>query len=417
MGRLVRAARLLRLAADTHVLLLTLHHIVSDAWTRRVLLRDLGALYEAFRAGRPSPLGGLSVQYADYAVWQRSWLRGEVLERQLDYWKRQLAGAPAALDLPADRPRPPVFTGHGARRRFALSAEVRSGIEEVARREDATLFMLLLAAFDVLLYRYTGEGDLVVGTPIAGRGRAEVEPLIGFFVNTLAIRVRCNGEASFVELLGQVREQCLGAYAHQDVPFERLVRDLAPERDLSRTPLFQVSFTLQSAAAGGARLPGLSISSVTGAATTAKFDLTLALSDGPDGLAGSLEYNTDLFDAATVDRMVEPLSTNLLDGIVADLPGRSSRFRSSPAPSACKRSASGTRPPHLGPRARRCTPSSRPRWTAPPTRSPWCSATRAAGQLQRARRGARTSSPIASRALGVGPESRSGYRGRALRRR
>ncbi len=314
-GPLLRA-RLLRLSEDAHVLLLTMHHIVSDAWTKGVFLRELAALYEAFHAGRPSPLPELPVQYADYAAWQRSWLSGEALERQLDYWKVQLAGAPAALDLPTSRPRPAVLTTRGARRRFSLSPDVTSGIEALARGAGATLFMTMLAAFDVLLKRYTWQSDLVVGTPVAGRTLPEIEPLIGFFVNTLVIRVRLDTDGSFVDLLERTREQCLGAYAHQDVPFERLVTELAPERDLARTPLFQVVFTLQDAGAGVIRLPGLSLSGVDGEPTTSKFDLTLAIGRAPEGLLGSLEYNTDLFDDDAAERLVAHYQV-LLAGIVA----------------------------------------------------------------------------------------------------
>jgi amino acid adenylation domain-containing protein/non-ribosomal peptide synthase protein (TIGR01720 family) len=314
-GPLVRG-RLLRLSPTEHVLLLTMHHIVSDAWTKGVLYRELAALYEAFRAGRPSPLPELAIQYADFAAWQRGWLSGETLDRQLSYWKTQLAGAPAALELPTDRPRPPVFSTRGARLRFALPLELSRALKELSRREGTTLFMTLLAAFDALLYRYAGQGDIVVGTPIAGRTRPEIEPLLGFFVNTLVIRARFSGEVTFLELLQRVRESCLGAYAHQDIPFERLVTDLAPERDLSRTPLFQVVFTLQDAPAEVMRLSALALEGVGGETTTAKFDLTLGMGDSPNGLLGSLEYNSDLYDAATAARMVAHFQT-LLRGIVA----------------------------------------------------------------------------------------------------
>ena len=313
-GPLVRA-RLLRLSPVEHMLLLTMHHIVSDAWTKGVLYRELTALYEAFRAGRPSPLRALAVQYADFAAWQRKWLSGETLDRQLAYWKTQLSGAPATLELPTDRPRPPVFSTRGARARFALSPELSRALKDLSRHVGATLFMTLLAAFDALVYRYTAQGDIVVGTPIAGRTRPEIEPLLGFFVNTLVIRARFSGDVPFTELLQRVRESCLGAYAHQDIPFERLVTDLAPERDLSRTPLFQVVFTLQDAPAEVMRLPALALEGVGGETTTAKFDLTLGVGDSPHGLLGSLEYNSDLYDAATVARMITHFQT-LLEGIV-----------------------------------------------------------------------------------------------------
>jgi amino acid adenylation domain-containing protein/non-ribosomal peptide synthase protein (TIGR01720 family) len=318
-GPLVRG-RLLRLARDEHVLLLTMHHIVSDAWTKGVLFREMAALYEAFRAGRPSPLDELPLQYADFAVWQRGWLAGEALDRQLSYWKEQLAGAPAALDLPTDRQRPALSSGAGGRRRFELSPELSRAIRALARREGATLFMILLAAFDVLLARTTGQGDVVVGSPVAGRSRPELEPLIGFFVNTLALRTTVALDMPFTELLGLVRETCLAAYAHADVPFERLVADLAPVRDLSRTPIFQVAFTVQDTAAGVLRLPSLALSAVGAENVTSKFDLTLGLGDGPDVIVGSLEYATDLFDAASADRLIEHYRALL--GAIVEAPER-----------------------------------------------------------------------------------------------
>jgi amino acid adenylation domain-containing protein/non-ribosomal peptide synthase protein (TIGR01720 family) len=313
-GPLFRA-RLIRLGVDEHVLLYTMHHIVSDAWTRGILNRELAALYEAFQSGRPSPLPDLPIQYADYAEWQRSWLDGEALGRQLAYWKKHLEGAPSSIDLPTDRPRPPVQTFRGERRFFELSPELTRGLKDLSRREGATLFMTLLAAFDVLLHRYSGQSDLVVGTPILNRTRQETEGLIGFFLNTLAIRAEITPELTFQELLGRVREACLGAYGHQDMPFERLVTELSPERDLSRSPLFQVMFTLQNAPGEAPRLGGLRLSPVSSGIATSKFDLTLGLGEGRGGLLGSFEYNSDLFDQSTIDRMIEHLRT-LLEGVV-----------------------------------------------------------------------------------------------------
>ncbi len=300
-GPLLRA-RLLRLSEREHLLLLTMHHVVSDAWSTGVLHRELGALYEAFREGRSSPLAELPVQYADFAAWQRSLLQGEVLEQQLAYWREQLRGAPA-LDLPTDRPRPPVLSTRGASRRFAVAPATSRGLGELARRAGATLFMTLLATFDALLHRTTGQRDLAVGTPIAGRTRPEIEPLVGFFVNTLVIRAAWGGDATFLDLLARVRESCLGAYAHQDVPFELLVGELAPSRDLARTPLFQVLFTLLHAG-DALRLGGLTVSGVGAETTTAKFELTLGIRESGDELSGELAYNTDLFDAETIDRLV-----------------------------------------------------------------------------------------------------------------
>ena len=257
-GPLLRAT-LLRLADEEHVLLLTMHHIVSDGWSMGVLFRELFTLYESFSRGlraRPaSPLPPLAVQYADFAVWQRGWLQGEVLQRQLDWWRERLGGAPPALELPTDRPRPAVASSRGASLVFRLSADVTRGLRSLARREGATLYMVTHAALDLLLSRWSGQEDLVVGSPIAGRTQVGTEGLIGFFVNTLALRIDLSGDPSFRELLGRVRETALGAYAHQELPFERLVEEVAPERGLSHTPLFQVMFALQNVDSGGGRAP------------------------------------------------------------------------------------------------------------------------------------------------------------------
>ncbi|MEO5727675.1 MAG: condensation domain-containing protein, partial [Byssovorax sp.] len=315
-GPILRA-RALRLAEDRHVLLFAVHHIASDAWSSGVFVRELGALYRAFVSGTPSPLTELPIQYADYAAWQRRWLADTALDQQLAYWRGHLAGAPGALDLPADRLRSPVPSHRGDRRSRVISRSVAQALAELARREGVTLFMTLLAAFDVLLYRYTGQGDLVVGTPIAGRTQAETEGLIGFFVNTLALRAELSGETSFRALLQQVKETCLGAYAHQDMPFERLVQELVPERDLGRSPLFQVTFTLQSAPREAMALEGLRAENLRVAGASAKFDLTLAMIEGSSGLTALFEYATDLFDASTIERLLGHLET-LLEGIAAD---------------------------------------------------------------------------------------------------
>ena len=312
----VLRATLFAFAADDHALVLTMHHVASDGWSVGVLNRELTALYEAFSQGRPSPLGELPIQYADYAVWQRGWLSGEVLDRHLAYWKGRLAGASRVLDLPTDRPRPPQPTHRGGVRRFALAAEPTAALRKLARGEGATLFMTLLAAFDVLLWRWSGQADLVVGSPIAGRTRAETESLVGFFVNTLVLRTELADDLTFRGLLARVREDALGAYAHQDTPFERLVQELEPVRDLSRTPLFQVMFTLQNAPMGAARLPGLTRRGVAADSGTAKFDLTLTLADGPSGLMGAMEHATDLFDGETVERMLASFGA-LLEGLAA----------------------------------------------------------------------------------------------------
>ncbi|HJR08608.1 MAG TPA: non-ribosomal peptide synthase/polyketide synthase [Pyrinomonadaceae bacterium] len=312
---LVRA-RLLQVADDEHVLLFTMHHIISDGWSVNVLLGEVAALYEAYMRGERSPLAELSIQYADFAAWQRAWLDGEQLDAQLRYWHEQLRDAPALLELPTDRPRQPVQTYRGATARFTLPKNLSQALQRLSRREGATLFMTLLAAFQSLLQRYSGANDVVVGTPIAGRNRAEIEGLIGFFVNTLVLRATFDGDPSFVELLARVREVCLGAYAHQDVPFEKLVEELQPEREMSHTPLFQVMFALQNAVAP-TQLPGLELSSLEVESGVAKFDLTLGMNETDEGLGGLFEYNTDLFEGETIERMIGHLTT-LLEAIVAD---------------------------------------------------------------------------------------------------
>ncbi|HEY0730621.1 MAG TPA: condensation domain-containing protein, partial [Pyrinomonadaceae bacterium] len=271
-GPLIRAM-LMRLATDEHVLLVTMHHIISDGWSQTILMNELGALYEAALAGRDSPLPELPIQYADFAEWQRRWLQGEVLDQQLDYWRKHLTGAPASLELPADRPRPAVQTFNGARHSFSLSRDLLALVVELSRREDATLFMTLLTAFYVLLHRYTGETDIVVGTPVANRNRQELEPLIGFFVNTLALRANLSGDPAFRELLAQVRNVSLEAYAHQDLPFDMLVEELSPIRDWSRNPLFQVMFAFQNMPEAASKSLGLTIKPVDVKTTQAQFDL------------------------------------------------------------------------------------------------------------------------------------------------
>jgi len=315
-GPLMRVV-VLQLAPETHVLLLTMHHIVSDGWSVGVLMDELSRLYEAFSAGLANPLPELPIQYVDYTAWQQRWLQGELLQEQLEYWKRQLAGVPPALELPTDRSRPTVQGFRGAAQPVQLSRELADALVALGRRENSTLFMTLLAAFQTLLYRYTQQESFVVGSPIAGRTREESEGLIGFFVNTLVLRADLGGAPAFREVLGRVREVTLGAYAHQDVPFEKLVEVLQPERDLSRTPLFQVMFVLQNAPRRALRLGGalLDVMEVESGAT--KFDLTLSLEETPEGLAGRLEYDSDLFDGATVTRMVGHFRM-LLEGVVAD---------------------------------------------------------------------------------------------------
>jgi amino acid adenylation domain-containing protein len=300
-GGLLRAA-LLRLGEEEHVLGMVMDHIISDAWSMGVLIGELITLYRAFAEGRPSPLPELEIQYVDFAQWQREHLSGAVLDEQLAYWRRRLAGPLPALELPADRPRPSVQSSRGASEPFTLTAELAEALREFGRRHGATLFMTLLAAFELLLHRYTGQEDILVGTPVAGRVRPETEPLIGLFINTLVLRTDLSGDPTFSELLGRVRETALGAQAHQEVPFEMLVGELQPERSLALTPFFQVMFVLENTPVPELEVPGLGVKPLDFGETTAKFDLSLVVNDGerPDGF---WEYSTDLFEAETIRRM------------------------------------------------------------------------------------------------------------------
>ncbi|MBV9790645.1 MAG: amino acid adenylation domain-containing protein [Chloroflexi bacterium] len=314
-GPLLRIG-LVKLGTEDHVVYLVMHHIISDGWSMDVFVGELISLYEAFRADQPVPLPALSVQYADYAQWQRDWLRDERLAEQLKYWTQQLAGAPPLLALPTDRPRPATRSHHGRQYPVALDAALTRELKQLSQREGVTLFMTLLGAFQVLLARWSGQYDLVVGSPIAGRSRPELEKLIGFFVNTLALRTDLGGNPSFVELLGRVRETTLGAYTHQDLPFERLVEELRLERDLSYNPLIQVLCSLQNTPFTELKVPDLSVTRVELEQGVAPFDLMLALAEQNDRLEGVIEYNTDLFDRATIARVAGYFET-LLSGIVA----------------------------------------------------------------------------------------------------
>ncbi len=289
---------LLRLAPQDHLAALTMHHMAGDGWSMGILVREVTAFYAA------SPLPELPVQYADFSVWQRSWLKGEVLEREISFWRNRLAGLPPLLELSTDRPRPAVQSYRGASRHLWLPAELLRRIRTLGGRHGATLFMVLLAGFQALLARYSRQQDLAVGTPVAGRNRLEIEGLVGFFVNTLVLRGDLAGAPSFGELLGRTRETALAAYLHQDVPFEKLVQELSPERSLAHSPLFQVMLTLQNAPAESLAAGGLRVQPVSGARRTAKFDVELILQEHEGGLAGVAEYATDLFDATTIDRLI-----------------------------------------------------------------------------------------------------------------
>jgi amino acid adenylation domain-containing protein len=320
-GPLVRAT-LVSLGDRDNAVILTMHHIITDGWSFGVAAGELATLYESHRAGRPSPLRELPVQYADFARWQREWMRGDVMEDLLAYWSERLSGVPA-LELPTDRPRPAIRSARGGIRFFKLERQLTDRIRGLARREGATPFMVLLAAFQTLLHRYSGQTDFAVGTPIANRNRSETEGLLGYFVNMLALRATLAGDPTFRELLGRARETALGGFEHQDLPFEALVEALRPPRDLSRTPLFQVMFVLQNNRLPNVARQDLVLSPLLSevGAGTAKFDLTLALEeDELGGMVGSMEYDADLFLDATIARMIGHLQV-LLGGI-ADDPGQ-----------------------------------------------------------------------------------------------
>lgn len=306
-GPLLRV-KLLQLAPDEHVLVLVLHHIVSDGWSMQVMVDELVQLYVGYSQGQDVRLPELPVQYPDYALWQRSWMEAGEKERQLGYWVELLGGEQPVLELPLDHPRPPVQSYRGARLDMDLDAVLVSSLKALAQREGVTLFMLLLASFQTLLYRYSGQSDIRVGVPIANRNRAETERLIGFFVNTQVFKADIDGQMPFSQLLAQVKQRALQAQSHQDLPFEQLVEALQPERSLSHNPLFQVMFNHQTEAhksRGELQLPGLALEALEWGSQSAQFDLSLDTQESPQGIWASLTYATDLFDAPTVQRMAE----------------------------------------------------------------------------------------------------------------
>lgn len=315
-GPLLRVA-LLRLEARNHVLLMTLHHIVSDAWSRGVLIGDIGDLYAAHRNGIAPVLKPLPIQYADYAAWQREWLRGEVLDRQLLYWKTQLAGAPVETGIPTDFPRPLVQRYRGGIHKWSIGPEQTRKLRNLSSRQSVTLFMTLLAGFQIMLARLGGQTDIVVGSPIANRNRREVEDLIGFFVNTLVLRVDLSGDPRFVDLLDRVRDMALSAYAHQDLPFEKLVEELQPQRDLGRNPLFQISFALHNVPSGSLRLPGLELDPFGEETASVRFDLEFNCYEANDRIEVVVYYSSDLFRHSTIARLITYYET-VLGGITAD---------------------------------------------------------------------------------------------------
>jgi amino acid adenylation domain-containing protein len=318
-GPLVRGI-LIRLSEEEHVAVFTMHHIVSDGWSIGVMIKELGVLYRAFSADEPSPLPELNIQYADYAVWQREWLAGDVLESQLAYWKETLHNLPPLLELPTDRPRPAVQTVRGKQKRFALPAELSRALVAMSRQEGVTLYMTLLSGLQVLLHRYSGQEDISVGTPIANRNRAETEGLIGFFVNTLVMRTDLSGKPTVREVLQRVRDIALGAYAHQDLPFEKVVDAVQPDRDISHSPLFQVMFALQNAEEEPIELPGLTIAPLDVDSDVSRFDVTVTMLENESDVQGLIEYNTDLFDSSTIERLIGHFQ-NILEAMTANPDG------------------------------------------------------------------------------------------------
>ena len=316
IGPLIRAC-VVRMKGDEHILLSTMHHVITDGWSFGIFHRELSSLYEAFVNNRTTPFPPLSIQYADYAVWQREWFEGDVYQTQLAYWKRQFSSMPPALELPADHPRPSMLAHRafrGNQHTMSLSADLTRRIKTLCQHENVTLFMVLMAAYQILLHRYTGESDIVVGTPIAGRPVPEIENLIGLFINTLAIRAQVSGDATVREFLNHLKQVALGAYAHQDLPFERLVKELQPERTLAHNPLFQVMFVLQSEEIPPLNLPGVSAEHFRIEHVIANFDLTLDITERGDELDCMFESNADLFEPETITRLMGHFQT-LLEGM------------------------------------------------------------------------------------------------------
>ncbi len=311
---------LIKTAPDKHVIVLILHHIISDNWSSQIMMAEMAALYNAFKNGEPNPLPPMKLQYADFAFWQRNWLSGDVLQKQIDFWKQSLADAPPALNLPFDRPRPAVQTYNGAYVEFALSPETSKALETLSKQEGVTLFMTLLAAFQAVLHLYSGQKDILVGTPIANRNHPEIEGIIGFFVNTLVMRGDLSGNPTFRQLVARTRETALNAYAFQDLPFEKIVDAVQPERDMSHSPLFQVMFALQTGGKRSIPTPRkseLSLAPLQAHSNTAKFDLTLFMVETAEYLSGAMEYNTDLFDRETILKLNERF-IKLCDSVVSN---------------------------------------------------------------------------------------------------
>jgi hypothetical protein len=314
-GRVLRVT-LLSSGEKSHTILFAMHHIVSDGWSLAIVVRELSVLYAAFRDGHPSPLDEIPVQYSDFAVWQRQWLESDGLKSQLSYWKARLGGNLPTLDIRADRPRPEIETFRGADEILLIPRALAGALNGLSAREHVTLFMTLVAAYKTLLYRHVGEDDVVVGTDLAGRSQAELEGLVGFFVNLLVLRSDLSGNPSFRDVLARVRETAMGAFAHSDVPFDRLVEELRPKRHRSRTPLFQMLFVMENVPLETLRLPGLTMTPMPSQADTARFDLALFVREQDDGIVAKWTYKTDLFDRSTIQRLANQYLA-LLENIAA----------------------------------------------------------------------------------------------------
>lgn len=307
--------KLIKLAAENQILIITIHHIISDGWSMGILINEIGKIYTAITQEQEQPLPPLSIQYADFTVWQKEYLTGEILEKQTNYWKEKLAGIPPLLEIPTDKPRPAKQTFKGSREKFQLDRNLTEKLKRLSQKYETTLFMTLLGGLAVFLYRYSQQTDVVIGSPIANRNRAEIENLIGFFVNTLVFRTNLENNPSFTEVLNQVKTNCLEAYEHQDIPFEKLVEELQPERNLSYAPIFQVMFVLQNTPKQEWELPNLKLSRVEIERESAKFDLTISMTETETEIRGVWEYSTDLFERETIQRMIGNFQT-LLEGIV-----------------------------------------------------------------------------------------------------
>ncbi len=326
---LMLRATLLRQSPEEHILLLMMHPIVSDCWSLGILFRELALFYEDFSKGKTPSLPELPIQYADFAHWQRGWQQGDILEEQLSYWKKQLSDSPPVLELPTDRPRSEVESCRRGRQRLVLSATLTKALNSLSLRQEVTLFMTLVTAFVTLLYRYTGQEDILVGTAIAGRTRVELEELIGLFVNTQVLRTDLSGNPAMLELLGRVRDTALAASSHQELPFEKVLEELRPERNLNMNPLFQVMFNLQNAPILKAlELSGLTLTSMEVDNGNANSDLTFSMAESEEGLIGFLVYNTELFEENTIDRILRHFGA-LLEAIVANPEQRLSHLANS----------------------------------------------------------------------------------------